>query len=237
MLKNLDNLGEQTINKIAAIAFAKQMKHVEELSVNVKIDPQQLSKGVLTSLMIDGKGLVTSSNLKAAHLSLFLEDVGVYPFKALVGNIQLTKPALGNALIKLKAQDIAETLQVFLSEENLQPVTIKQINCELESPDEIMLNVAIYNTDQDSLSTLEVAYKIAYDPTQEQVICKASNYYRDHEFQDTLGHLLQRMLLRIFNFQFLIFDGISFKVEDLTITDDALELKAIAKITSFPKNT
>lgn len=229
MLTNLEGLGAQTINKIAEMALASQMKRVEQLSVDVSIHPQSLSKGIVNSLRMEGRKLVTPSNLQADHISFSFNDVGVYPFKALLGNIQLTKPAIGEAAITLKEADILETLQVLIAQDKSSKLSIKLLSCTIKQPNIIQFRFL------DSQGEQQITLRLLYEARYQEVVCELVQN-PDHELAQLYeDHLLQRMLTKILNFQFLIFDGIAFTVKSVQVTDAQLKLEAIAKISSFPK--
>lgn len=52
----LEQIGENTINKIAEMALARQIEHAEKVSVKVKTDPEKLAKGFWNRLRFIVKG-------------------------------------------------------------------------------------------------------------------------------------------------------------------------------------
>lgn len=233
MLTNLDSLGEQTISKIAEVALASQMKHVDDLSVKVKIDGERLSKGIVNALVMKGKGLITQSSLRVDKISLVIEEIGVYPFKALMGNIQLTKPAQGNATMSVKANDLTEAIEHLFSQQDETVGQLKRLDCKLSAPNNMRFTAEIF--EQGSTSILEMSLKTVFKPQHQGVIVEDLEYVQGEHFAETIGEQLQKHLLDILNFRFTVFDGLSFSVKSLEIVDDELKLMAIAKITSFPK--
>lgn len=234
MLTNLDSLGEQTISKIAEVALASQMKHVDDLSVKVKIDGERLSKGIVNALVMKGKGLITQSSLRVDKISLIIEEIGVYPFKALVGNIQLTKPAQGNATMSVKTNDLTQAIEHLFSQQNQTGAQLKRLDCELSAPNSMHFKAEISGQNSSS-NILEMSLKTVFKPQHQGVIIEDVKYIQGESFAETIGEQIQKNLLDILNFRFTVFDGLSFSVKSLEIVEDELKLMAIAKITSFPK--
>ena len=235
MPTNLDSLGEQTISKIAEVALASQMKHVDDLSVKVKIDGERLSKGIVNALVMKGKGLITQSSLRVDKISLIIEEIGVYPFKALMGNIQLTKPAQGNATMSVKTSDLTQAIEHLFSQQNQTNVQLNGLDCELFAPNSMRFKMEISGQNASS-NTLEMSLKTIFKPQHQGVIIEDVEYLQGEGFAETIGEQIQQNLLDILNFRFTVFDGLSFSVKSLEIVDDELKLMAIAKITSFPKS-
>jgi len=71
-LPNLNHIGEATINKIATKAFETQVTQARELSVNVKVSRQNLRKGILESLEINGQGLIMKRGLSLEQMNISL---------------------------------------------------------------------------------------------------------------------------------------------------------------------
>jgi len=235
MPTNLDSLGEQTISKIAEVALASQMKHVDDLSVKVKIDGERLSKGIVNALVMKGKGLITQSSLRVDEISLIIEEIGVYPFKALMGNIQLTKPAQGNATMSVKTNDLTQAIEHLFSQQNPTGVQLNGLDCELSAPNSMHFKMKISGQDSSS-NILEMSLKTIFKPQYQGVIIEDVEYIQGENFAETIGEQIQKNLLDILNFRFTVFDGLSFSVKSLEIVEDKLKLMAIAKITSFPKS-
>jgi hypothetical protein len=142
IFSKFDALGEKTLNKIAEIALSSQLEKAEQLTVQIKTDPNRLAKGILESLEIRGQGLVMSRWLRMQKLEMILFAIAVNPFKALMGNIQLTQPSQGNARFFFQETDIVgaidlSKLQKQLSQTRIcldgQQVTVKigSVNCQL----------------------------------------------------------------------------------------------------------
>ncbi|MGB2926947.1 MAG: DUF2993 domain-containing protein [Limnothrix sp.] len=235
MLSNLDSLGTQTISKIAEVALASQMKQVDKLSVDVKIEPENLAKGMVNALAIEGRGLVTQSSLRVEKISLIIKEIAVAPFKALMGNIQLTKPASGHAVLMIEPKDFAEALETLLAQDHEKDLQVRSLECEFSSPDLIKLQAQVLDKRTSDSETLELLLKTVFDPNRQAVILEDVDYVRNEVLGGTVGARIEKQLLDILNFQFLVFEGLSFQVNGLEILNNALELSAIAEITSFPK--
>ncbi|OKH12716.1 hypothetical protein NIES208_15675 [[Limnothrix rosea] IAM M-220] len=235
MLKNLDGLGEQAINRIATAALASQMRESESFSVNVKVDPQELSKGIISSFAMEGKNVVTSQGFRATDFSLLIENISVHPFKALMGNVQLREPAFGNALLEVGATDLEDALSRKLNGVIPQGFMIQTLSCGFDLPNVLQVKVVLVEQSTSDVHGLDARFVVGYDINQKAIAFQSSEYSENRENFDRVFESLGTTLLDLLNLNGLMFSGMEFSVKSIKLTDSALELMAIAKITSFPK--
>ncbi|AFY38991.1 hypothetical protein Lepto7376_2728 [[Leptolyngbya] sp. PCC 7376] len=235
MLKNLDSLGEQTINRIATAALSSQMKESESFSVNVKVDPQELSQGIVSAFAMEGKNVVTSKGFRATDFSLLIENISVHPFKALMGNVQLRQPVLGNALLGVSTADVNDALYRQLQVSTHNGCVVNDLSCDFTTPNLLSVQMVVGHKDTNVTQDLMLEFTVGYDVHRKAIAFQNVGRSDSDEKFDVLCESLQDTLLELLNLNSLMFSGLEFSVKNLRITDGNLELMAIAKITSFPK--
>lgn len=245
MFRKIDNIGEKTINKIATMAFSSQIKGADKLSVKVKTNPKSLAKGILESLHIDGEGLIMQEDLSMEGMKITLNSIAVSPFKALMGDVQLTQPSQGSACLILNEADIEMALTI----DNLN-LQLQQYNVYYK---EQLVNIKFYRVDCRILGDGRVAIKakirIQETDTTEGIclvikprICTNGQGILLDEMECTQGKELSPILInsilieatKVFNLHNFKVEGISLDVHQLDIEEGKLNLLAAAGITHLP---
>ncbi len=235
MLKNLDGLGEQAINRIATAALASQMQESESFSVNVKVDPQELSQGIISSFTMEGKKVVTSQGFRATDFSLLIENISVHPFKALMGNVQLREPAFGNALLEVSGADLGDALFRKLSDAVSAAFTVRNLSCTLDLPNILNVTTTLGGSGNATVHELSSNFTVGYDINQKAIAFQTTERSDNDTKFESVFTTIESNLLDLLNLNGLMFSGMEFSVKNIKVTNDALELMAIAKINSFPK--
>jgi hypothetical protein len=246
MFLSLDNLGEKSLNKLAEIAVSSQFKKAEKLKVEVKVNANQLSRGIVDSLAIDGQGLVMKQNLEMQEMKIFLKDISVSPFKALMGNIQLTQPSEGEAYIILSENDLKTAFQC----ENFK----KQLeNCGFSENDK-PVNIVIKNIDSRFLEGGKISLKaeilIKETSTIQEVIlttvprvCPVTGKgislgdvqcIKGEAFSSLFIKTLLEQTQKIFNLTNFQWDGFSLIIDQLNFVNDKFIFQGVAGISNFP---
>lgn len=243
MLLKFEHLGEKTINKIAEVALSTQLKKTEQLRVNVKTDPNLLAQGMLESLAIDCQGLIVEQSLRLETITITLNTIMVSPLKALMGNIQLTKPSEGKACILLTEADITSAFDTKIIksqptqakiEGKLIQVTFQTFNVQLLDTGKILVSAQV------NLENTRGIREVSLQMTPH--ICQLGNgvIIEDVEYlqEPTLSSVILQPIIeeaeKIFNLKNFRIDGFFLKVQDLKIMQGALKLKANAGMTHFP---
>lgn len=104
------DIGEQALDKAAEIAISSQLDHVEQVSVDVATNPGKLVQGKVDSVNVAGKGMVFKQELRIENLEVEAGAVNINPFKALIGQMELTQPADAQAQIVLTEADLNQAL-------------------------------------------------------------------------------------------------------------------------------
>lgn len=229
LLLNPHHLGEQALNKIAALAFSRQISTAQALSVKVKTDPTLLAQGELESLLIDGVGLVMRQDLRMEQMQLQMNRIKVSPLKALLGNIELTQPIEGTGCIVLTENDFN---RAFHTSELRDRITA--LGLELEHLRAILgdrtFSIAVTLRD---LPTLTLSFAVTVEPCQ-GVSLSLSPLPEPYTILQPLAELLRKQAQAVFNLRTFELHGISLTIQSLTIEGKQVTMGAIAAMTHFP---
>ncbi len=100
------NLGDKALSKVVEIGIAIQLDEAEIIEVDIRTNPGKLMQGKLDSVTISGKGLVMKQDLRMETIDVSIGKVGINPFSAVFGNIELIHPTEAEALIVLTETDL-----------------------------------------------------------------------------------------------------------------------------------
>lgn len=247
-LKSWDNIGEKTINKIAEMAFKSQIKNADHLTVQVKTNPQKLAQGVLESLDIDGSGLIMQRDLRLEKMKITLNNIAVSPFKALMGNVQLTQPSKGNASIVLNEKDIESALNIdnlnhYVQKYEIlhhsQPVKVKffRVDCRILRDGRIAIKAKLKILDTNSSESVCLIIKPRICTMGKNLLMDEVECTQGTQFSPILIKAILDESLKVLNLDRLSVDGISLKINHVSTEDGKLSFLAIAGITHLPKVT
>ncbi|MDR9403260.1 MAG: DUF2993 domain-containing protein [Halothece sp. Uz-M2-17] len=240
------DLGQNTLNRIAEFALSTQLDESERLNVDIKTDPSLLAQGKLTSLTIDGEGLVMQKDLRMQQMLINLENIAVSPIKALTGNIELTETSRGKADIVLKDSDInrafnSETLrhqmQNLKMQVDQQPVTldILAVECHLLPQGTIGIDAKIKIQETGEIQQTYFTSIPRIKDGGRGVALDNVSYAEGKELSPQLTEALLEEARNILNLNNFEMDGISLEINELEVRKGELKLSAIAQITKFPK--
>lgn len=242
---NLEGLGEKTINKIAELALSSQIKQAEKFSVKVKTDPNLLAKGMLESLSINGQGLVMQKNLRMQEMKIILNSIAVSPFKALMGNIQLTQPSQGTACIVLSEADIEkaialESLQkqiknykIYLDGQQVK-ILIEKVTCKLLADGKVAIKAIFRICETGQIREVCLTTTPRFCATARGVVIENVECIHGKELSPLLTNALIEEAKKIFNLSSFQMEGISLLINQLNVEEGKLTLQAEAGITRFP---
>jgi hypothetical protein len=226
-LFNLQNLGEKTLNKIAEMALSTQIKKAERLQVAIKTDPNLLAQGILSSLAIDGRGLVMNPSLRMQEMKINLETIAVNPLKALRGNIQLTYPSQGSLHVVLSATDIETAYHSQL----VPYLPLQGINCQILPVGLIQVQILTKNNSSEVID-LMIEPTIKAHPEG-----RIPNLTGLEDLSPSLSAKLTQITQRIFQLKNFEIEGISLKIERTEVSAGKLILQGQAIITHFPSTS
>ncbi len=239
-------LGEQTLNQIATFALATQLDEKEDLAVKVKTDPGLLAQGKLSSLSINGKGLVMQKDLRMQRLFIDLQNLAVDPMKALTGNIDLTETSYGKADILLTDGDInrafnsealkqqMENLKIDIDHESLT-LDVLEVECHLLPQGTVSIDAKIQIQETGTVQKVYFTTVPRVSDGGRGVSLDNVSYAEGKELSPDLTEALLNKARDILNLTNFEMDGISLAINDLKVKQGELQLSAIAQITKFPK--
>lgn len=241
------DLGQQTLNKIAEFALSTQLDESEKLSVDIETDPSLLAQGKLASMTIDGQGLVMQKDLRMQKLLIKLENIAVSPIKALTGNIELTETSTGEADILLTDADLnrafnSKTLQDQMQNLQMQidnqPVTLDVlgVECHLFSQGTIGIDAKIKIRETGEIQHTYFTTIPCVCAGGRGVTLDSVNYAEGKELSPRLTEALIEKARNILNLNKFEMEGISLEINQLKVNQGELKLSAIAQITKFPKS-
>ena len=245
MFGNIGNIGEKTINKIAEMAFATQIKGADKLSVKIKTDRNNLAKGILESLAIDSEGLITQTNLRMQGMKITLKSITVNPWQALMGNVQLTQPSQGSACVVLSEADIQTALNIDNLNQQLQkysisldsqPVRVKfnRFDCRILANGKVAVEAKIRILETGLTKSICLNIQPRVCTTGKGISLEAVECTEGEELSPILIEAILAEAEQIFNLSYFKIEGISLDVHQLNIEEGKLNLLAAAGITHLP---
>ena len=240
------DIGQQTLNRIAEFALASQLDESDDLSVDVKTDPSLLAQGKLASLTIDGKGLVMQKDLRMQKMVIRLENIAVSPIKALTGNIELTETSTGKADILLTDADLnrafnsdtlRDQMQNLHTQIDNQPVTLDvlAVECHLLAEGTIAIEAKIKIQETGEIQHTYLTTTPQIREGGRGVSLDNVTYAEGKELSPQLTTALLEKARNILNLDNFEMEGISLEINQLSVREGELNLSAIAQITKFPK--
>jgi hypothetical protein len=214
--------------------------------VNVKIDRKSLSKGILESIIIDGHGLVMRRGLSLERMNISLHEIEVNPLKALMGDVQLTKPSQGKACIVLSEKDIETALNLAYLNEiapqyhisvNNNPVRVnfKKISCHILEEKKVRVEAKLYIEETQSLKTICLTFKPVVCNSGKGIFLEDLECIEGEELCPILVDAFTAQIFFILNLNHFVIDGISLDVNNLDHQEGQITLSALAGITHFPR--
>lgn len=232
----IDQLGEKTLNKIATVAIASQIQAAKKLSVEIKTDPNLLAKGMLESLAIDGQDLVMAADLRLRGMKITLNKIAVSPFKALMGNIQLTQPSEGDAKVHLNREDLEAALCTrFLSQQLPPHLEITSLLCKILDNGKMVIQIYVCDRQSDEVEEILLVFSPALCPIRQGITLDEPQIVANQAIDPVLKTAIIDRLAAILNLQNLKMQGISLNVHDFKFANEEIQLEAKAQMTHFPK--
>jgi hypothetical protein len=247
VIPGMEGLGEQALNKIAELALSTQLEEAERLNVQVKTDPSKLAQGELESLTIDGEGLVMQKGLRVQQMEIKMNSIAVSPLKALLGNIELTKPTEGAARIVLNQADInrAFNSQIFStclgnlsidSDGKRLRVDTQHVDCQLLADGKIAIDAAIQVQQTGEAQKVSFSATPRISPSGRGVFLENVQYAPAQEASLELIEALVEQASQILNLSNFAMEGISLEIHHLNVEAGTIILQATAQIKQFPSS-
>ena len=208
---NPDSLGEQALNQLATLALQSQFQSAQHLNVQVETNPSLLAQGRLTSLRVEGSGLVLGGSISLQGLQLQLRDIAVQPLKALLGTIELTAPIRGWAWLVLSEADCEAVLN---SGRMANPV-----RCECCADGTLVI----------TLKAVSVSTRPQLCPQRGRATCAVLDQ------TNALPPEVMTRLERCLNLEPFTLPGLSLHPQQLRVETGRITIQAQACLTHFPQ--
>ncbi len=238
-------LGEQALNKLAEVALSTQLDEAEKLEVQVKTNPTKLARGELESLTIDGEGLVMHEGLRVEEMEMQISSIAVNPWKALMGNIQLTQSAEGTARIVLTEADInralnSESLSDGMRNLNIYvegkqvTIDIQRLACHLLADGKVALEANILLPETGETRAVSFTTIPSISGGERGISLEDIQYPEGKELSPELTKALIDKASEILNLHNFEMEGISLNIHRIDVEAGKLTLHADANVTQIP---
>jgi LmeA-like phospholipid-binding len=159
------NLGDKALSKVVEMGIATQLDEAEVIEVDVRTNPGKLMQGKLDSVTISGKGLVMRQDLRMDKIEVSIGKVGINPFSAVFGNIELVHSTDAEALIVLNETDLNRAFRSDYIQAKLRGlkmimngqeviVTVKQVIVNLPGDNRFVINIDFLLAEQTEIKKL-----------------------------------------------------------------------------------
>jgi LmeA-like phospholipid-binding len=159
------NLGDKALSKVVEMGIATQLDEAEAINVDVRTNPGKLVQGKLDSVTISGKGLVMRQDLRMETIEVSIGKVGINPFSAVFGNIELIHPTDAEALIVLTETDLNRAFRSDYVQSKLRGlkmmmngqeviVTVQQVIVNLPGDNKFVINIDFLLAEQTEIKKL-----------------------------------------------------------------------------------
>ncbi len=230
--------GEQAINKIAEVALASQLKQVEKLAVQLKIDIGKLAHGEVDSININMNGLLMQQELIAEELQLQVNRVIVKPFSAILGKIKLTQPCRGTIRVVFNEDDLTRAFNSQSFRENLLPgkqvkIYLQQVNCHLLADGNIAFQLDIILTDTGQTQSVAFTTPPRIGNDGREILLQDVHYLDSEELAPELTTALLAQVGEFLSLPWFEQKGMSLQFQQLDVTAGKLTIQAAAHIEQF----
>jgi len=243
----MPDLDDQAISKVAELGIRSQLDEVENLNVEIDIDPLKVIAGALNSVSIAGAGMVMQQDLRIESMEFNTGSVAINPMSLAFGKIELTHPTEAEAIVTLTEADInrafssdfvrgkMQSLQVQIDGESAI-VDLHKINFGLPGQGKVLLSTEV--TLQNSQERKPVAFTAVpkVSPDGKQVVLENIEYVDNQELSPELTEAMlnqARELLNLGNFEL---GDMSLQLKRLAALKGKLILESEAIVNQFPSS-
>lgn len=243
----MPDLDDQAISKVAELGIKSQLDEVENLNVEIDIDPLKMITGSLNSVSIAGEGMVMKQDLRIEQMEFNTGSVGVNPMSLAFGKIELTHPTEAEAIVTLTEADInrafssdfvrgkMQNLEVQVNGETAK-VDMHKISFGLPGNGKILFSteVILQNSQERKPIAFTAVPKVSADG--KQVVLENVEYVDDQELSPEFTEAMlnqARELLDLRNFEL---GDMSLQLKRLAALKGKLILESEAIVNQFPSS-
>lgn len=238
------DLTEEALNQMMELGIASRFDEVEDLEADVHSDPMKLLQGELESANLRGKGLVIKDDLRTADLSVKSDGLAIDPVKAVLGEIELTRPTNAKIAVILREADIERALNSDYIAQKLQKLKFsfdghlariqpQQVSVRLPGAGKVELaaDVALSDTGERDRIAFSAVPKLFSDGHHIQfeaveVDAESASPALTQSLVNTLNQLLD---LRNFTLS-----GMELQLQDMDIQAGQMQVVTAARLNEFP---
>jgi hypothetical protein len=206
----------------------------------------KLLQGELESANVKGKGLVIKKDLRTADLSVKSDGIAIDPFKAAVGEIELTRPTNATIAVFLTEEDIERALNSDYIAEKLQKLKFsangqltrlrpKQVMVRLPGAGKVELAADVMltetgDTERIAFSSLPKLFSDGHHIQFEQVNVDAENA------SQALTESLVKTLNQLLDLRNFTLSGMELQLQDMDIQAGEMRVVTAARLNEFPSS-
>lgn len=246
MVQGTSDLTEEALNRLMEMGISSRFDEVDALEADVHSDPVKLLQGELESANVKGKGLVIKKDLRTADLSVKSDGIAIDPFKAAVGEIELTRPTNATIAVLLTEEDIERALNSDYIAEKLQKLKFsangqltrlrpKQVMVRLPGAGKVELAADVMltetgDTERIAFSSLPKLFSDGHHIQFEQVNVDAENA------SQALTESLVKTLNQLLDLRNFTLSGMELQLQDMDIQAGEMRVVTAARLNEFPSS-
>lgn len=243
----MPDLDDQAISKVAELGIRSQLDEVENLNVEIDIDPLKMLTGALNSVSIAGEGMVMKQDLRIEHMEFNTGSVAVNPMSLAFGKIELTHPTEADAIVTLTEGDInrafssdfvrgkMQDLEVQVNGETAK-VDLHKINFGLPGDGKILLSteVILQNSQERKPVAFTAVPKVSADG--KQVVLENVEYVDSQELSPEFTEAMLNQAGELLDLRNFELGDMTLQLKRLAALKGKLILESEATVNQFPSS-
>ncbi|MBW4441942.1 MAG: DUF2993 domain-containing protein [Plectolyngbya sp. WJT66-NPBG17] len=243
----MPDLDDQAISKVAELGIKSQLDEVENLNVEIDIDPLKVITGALNSVSIAGMGMVMKQDLRIEQMEFSTGSVAINPLSLAFGKIELTHPTEAQAIVTLTESDINRAFSSEFVRGKMQNLEV-QVNGETAIVDtqkikfglpgggKILLSTEVVL--QDSQERKPVAFTAVpkVSSTGKQISLENVEYVDSQELSPEFTEAMLNQARELLDLQNFELGDMSLQLKRLAALKGKLILESEAIVNQFPSS-
>ncbi len=244
---NTPDLGEQALSKAVEIGLESQLDEVDNLDVDIRADPLDLTQGKLESVIIDGKGMVMKKELRAERLILQTDSIEIDPMKAALGKIKLETSTNAETKVVLLETDLqqafnSEYIKGKLKNQKVnldgETVTVNASNVKFALPGEgkISLKAELEIVELQQVKQIALLAKPTIDEQGNKIVIEDVEYPNGENTDPQLTEALLRSTEELLDLRNFELGKMTVHIDRLNISQGKITMAARTEIKEFPNS-
>ena len=238
----------RAISKAAELGIASQLDEADDLDIDVRTSPLDLTQGEIDSVSVEGEGLVMKKELRAEKLKVETNSISINSIKAAMGNIELIQPTDARMLVVLKEEDLQNALNSEYIQNKLQSLEIEyegeKLNAKIEGvkfelldDGKIGLNASVYLVEQNSQEKISLTAIPEVDNAGNCINLESVEYLENARSDAEVAKAIVSSAEEILDLRNFELDTMSLRVRKLDVRRGKLTIEADAEIKDFPQDS